>query len=220
MNWLDIVLIGILALSLLWGLRTDLIGGLFTGFGVLVGWILAGQLADDIGGGFDTSLNSDTLVSVVSYTIIIIASVVIIRSIGKIVKPLLIVGTLGTAGLAARLAGLALGLIIGLALGGILITGLARLAYNFTLPTPSINIPGLAGTTVGEQTSGVSNILKNASLPFVDDKKQIVETALTKSTIVPIFMRVRSALPGNTLGFIPADFGAALDILRSELDQN
>lgn len=220
MNWLDIILLVILALSVIWGLRTDLIGGMFTGLGVFVGWVLAGQLADEIGAIFDASLNSDTLVTVLSYIIIIIVSVVIIRSIGKIVKPILIVGTLGTVGLGAKLGGLALGFIIGLALGGILITGLARLAYNFTLPTPSINVPGITGTIAGGQASSVSKALKNATLPFVDSKKEIVETALTESTVVPIYMKVRDILPGNALAFIPDDFGAALDILQSELDKN
>ena len=172
MNWLDIILLVILALSVIWGLRTDLIGGMFTGLGVFVGWVLAGQLADDIGAFFDASLNSDTLVTVLSYIIIIIVSVVIIRSIGKIVKPILIVGTLGTVGLGAKLGGLALGFIIGLALGGILITGLARLAYNFALPTPSINVPGITGTTAGEQAS---NVTKALDLLKPRDPKDIIE---------------------------------------------
>jgi len=88
MNWLDIALIIILVLGLLWGMKTGLIGAIFTAVGILVGWVLAGQVADDIGGLFESSLNSDTLVTVVSYAIIIIASVVIIGFIGKIAKPI------------------------------------------------------------------------------------------------------------------------------------
>ena len=222
MNWLDIALIVILVLGLLWGMKTGLIGAIFTAVGVLVGWVLAGQLADDIGALFESSLNSDTLVTVVSYAIIIIASVVIIGFIGKIVKPILTVATLGMAGMVDKLGGLALGLVIGLAVSGVFITGMARFAYNFTIPVPDIEIPGAAGSALGSQSSAVTGAiteqLGDLSLPLVDDKKEAVEDALTESTIVPIFMDIRGALPADALGFIPADFASALDILQAELD--
>lgn len=216
MNWLDIVLIVILALGLIWGLRTGLLGAIFTTIGVLVGWLLAGQLADDIGGIFESSLTADTLVTVVSYAIIIIAAVVIAGFVGKIIRPILVVGTLGTAGLADRLGGLALGLIVGLAVASVFITGVSRFAYNFTVPTPSIDAPGVAGKAAGAVTGG----LGKTAQPIIDDRKEAVVNALTGSTIVPIFMKVRGALPGSTLGFIPADFAAALDILQTELDSS
>ena len=64
----------------------------------------------------------------------------------------------------------------------------------------------------------MTDSLSGLSLPIVDDKKEAVEDALTASTIVPIFMNIRGALPGNALGFIPADFASALDILQAEID--
>ena len=204
MNWLDITLIVILVLGLLWGLKTGLISAIFTAVGILVGWIVAGQLADDIGGIFESSPNSDTVVTIVSYAVIIVASVVIIGFIGKILKPIIVIGTLGAAGMADKLGGLAMGLIIGLAIAGVFITGMARFAYNFTIPTPDIEVPGVSVTAA----EGVAIL----------DRKQAIEDALTASTIVPIFMSIRGALPGNALGFIPADFAAALDILQAKLD--
>ena len=204
MNWLDITLIVILVLGLLWGLKTGLISAIFTAVGILVGWIVAGQLADDIGGIFESSPNSDTVVTIVSYAVIIVASVVIIGFIGKMLKPIIVIGTLGAAGMADKLGGLAMGLIIGLAIAGVFITGMARFAYNFTIPTPDIEVPGVSVTAA----EGVAKL----------DRKQAIEDALTASTIVPIFMSIRGALPGNALGFIPADFAAALDILQAKLD--
>ena len=204
MNWLDITLIVILVLGLLWGLKTGLISAIFTAVGILVGWIVAGQLADDIGGIFESSPNSDTVVTIVSYAVIIVASVVIIGFIGKMLKPIIVIGTLGAAGMADKLGGLAMGLIIGLAIAGVFITGMARFAYNFTIPTPDIEVPGVSVTAA----EGVAIL----------DRKQAIEDALTASTIVPIFMSIRGALPGNALGFIPADFAAALDILQAKLD--
>ncbi|MCH7801419.1 MAG: CvpA family protein [Chloroflexi bacterium] len=222
MNWLDITLIVIMALGLLWGLKTGLISAIFTAVGILVGWVVAGQLADDIGGYFESSLNSDTLVTVVSYAVIIIASVIIIGFIGKIIKPIVGIATLGASSMVDKLGGLAMGLVIGLAIAGVFITGMARFAYNFTVEIPDIEIAGAAGSALGSQASAVTGALTDSlsgfSLPIVDDKKEAVEDALTESTIVPIFMNIRGALPGNALGFIPADFAAALDILQEAID--
>jgi len=222
MNWLDITLLVIMGLGLLWGLKTGLISAIFTAVGILVGWVLAGQMADDIGGIFESSLNSDTLVTVVSYAVIIIASVVIIGFIGKILKPIVGIATLGASSMVDKMGGLAMGLIIGLTIAGVFITGMARSAYNFTVPIPDIEIAGAAGTALGSQASAVTGALTDSlsglSLPIVDDKKEAVEDALTASTIVPIFMNIRGALPGNALGFIPADFASALDILQAEID--
>ena len=222
MNWLDITLIVIMALGLLWGLKTGLISAIFTAVGILVGWVVAGQLADDIGGYFESSLNSDTLVTVVSYAVIIIASVVIIGFIGKILKPIVGIATLGASSMVDKMGGLAMGLVIGLAIAGVFITGMARFAYNFTVEIPDIEIAGAAGSALGSQASAVTGALTDSlsgfSLPIVDDKKEAVEDALTESTIVPIFMNIRGALPGNALGFIPADFAAALDILQEAID--
>jgi len=216
MNWLDIALIVILVLGLLWGMKTGLIGAIFTAVGILAGWVLAGQMADEIGGLFESSLSSDTLVTVVSYMIIIIASVVIIGFIGKLAKPILTTATLGMSGMVDKLGGLALGLVIGLAIAGVCITGMARFAYNFTIHTPGLEAvaPGITGTAIGGQAAALGDV----SLPIVDDKKQAVEDSLTESTIVPIFMDIQGALPADALGFIPADFGLALDILQAEIN--
>lgn len=224
MNWLDIALIVTLVLGLLWGMKAGLIGATFTAVGILVGWVLAGQMAGDIGGLFESSLNSDTLVTVVSYAIIIIASVVIIGFIGKIAKPILTTATLGMSGMVDKLGGLALGLVIALAIAGVFITGMARFAYNFTIQTPGVEAvaPGITGTAIGGQaaaaTGALTDALGDVSLPIVADKKQAVEDSLTESTIVPIFMDIQGALPADALGFIPADFAVALDILQAEIN--
>ena len=195
MNWLDIALIVILVLGLLWGMKTGLIGAIFTAVGILVGWVLAGQVADDIGG-----------------------------FIGKIAKPILTTATLGMSGMVDKLGGLALGLVIGLAIAGVFITGMARFAYNFTIQTPGVEAvaPGITGTAIGGQaaaaTGALTDALGDVSLPIVADKKQAVEDSLTESTIVPIFMDIQGALPADALGFIPADFAVALDILQAEIN--
>ena len=199
MNWLDIVIIVIVGLGLFLGLRTGLISAAITTAGVIVGWFVAGQLADVIGGIFEDSPGGDTWVTVGSYIVIIALSVVVFRIAGKVAKPILVIGTLGAASLVDRLGGLALGLVIGLALAAALITVSARLAYNFTLP--SSDLPGASQV-----------------LPVIQDKKQFIEDGLKGSAIIPVFLDIKDALPADSLGFIPSDFNSALDILESEID--
>ena len=111
-----------------------------------------------------------------------------------------------------------------LAIAGVFITGMARFAYNFTIQTPGVEAvaPGITGTAIGGQaaaaTGALTDALGDVSLPIVDDKKQTVEDSLTESTIVPIFTDIQGALPADALGFIPADFALALDILQAEIN--
>ena len=199
MSWFDIVLIVIFVLGLFVGLRTGLVGAAILTAGVVVGWLLAGQFADEIGGIFDGSPGGDTWVTVVSYTVIIALSVVGFRIAGKIVMTFLKIVPL--VGMANSLGGLAMGLIIGLALAAAAITGAARLAYNFTLP--STDLPGASRL-----------------LPAVEDRKEFIENGLMDSAAVPVFLDIRGVLPEDSLGFIPSDFNSALDILESEIDSS
>jgi uncharacterized membrane protein required for colicin V production len=198
MTWFDIVLVVIFVLGLFLGLKTGLIGAAILAAGVIVGWLLAGQLAVQVGGIFDGSPVGDTWVTVVSYVVIIGVSVLIFRIVGKIAKPFLVIGTLGAASMGDRLGGLAMGLVIGLALAAAAITMSARLAYNFT-PLPDV--------------PGASKVI-----PTIEDKIDFIENGLKDSAVVPVFLDIRGMLPENSLGFIPSDFNSALDELESEID--
>lgn len=52
----------------------------------------------------------------------------------------------------------------------------------------------------------------------VENVQDDLETAMIESTIVPIFVKVTDVLPGDALGFIPADFQTSMDILREKID--
>lgn len=200
MNWFDIVIIAILVLSALWGMRTGLIGAALIVIGVFVGWILAVQFSDDVGELFSDSLSNDTLVTVVSYGIIILASLVVARVIGRIGRSVLAVVTMGLSSMVDRLGGLVLGLIAGGAISATLIIAMARVTYNFELPAE-----GVAGTVVGQ-------------IPNVEATRGAVEGALAASLAVPVLIEIRDALPANALGFIPSDFKVSLDILKQNIE--
>lgn len=198
MNWLDIVLIGIFAVALLQGLKLGLLGAAVTAIGALVGWQLAGQLSDDVGGLFGGA--GDTVATVVAYIIVIVLSMVAIRFVYKFVRPFLIV--IPIVPLADRLGGVALGLVAGLAITGAVVIILARFAYDFDLPEE-----GVAGQVAGR-------------IPDVQRTRDSVEGALTDSTLVPIFVDVARAIPAGALGFVPYDFEASFDILDERIEQD
>jgi|TARA_B100001971_G_C18245848_1_gene574179 membrane protein required for colicin V production len=223
-NWLDIVLLVILALGLYQGLKTGLIGAAILVAGAFIGWALAGQLSDDVGAMFEDSLNSDTLVTVVSYAIIISGSIFVAKTIGKILRPALTALTLGLAGMVDKLGGILLGALMGATVAAIVITGLARFAYNFTIPVPDIDLPaniqgGQAGALTDAAKAAAQDALKDGfEIPQVEDKKEFVEDVLAESTIVPYFLDVKNALPDNAFGLIPSDFRASLEILEEAID--
>ena len=221
MNWLDIVLLVVLALGLYQGLKTGLIGAAILVVGAFIGWLLAGQLSDDVGAMFEDSLNSDTHVTVVSYAIIIGGTIFVAKMIGKILKPALTILTLGLAGMVDKLGGIVLGLLMGAVMASMVITGMARFAYNFTLPVPDVDLP--AGVQGGAQAQVLADAAKDAlkdkfELPQIEDKKEFVEDALAESTIVPIFLDVKNVLPDDAFGLIPSDFRASLEILEDAID--
>ena len=209
MNWLDIVIIAVLLVSAFFGMRMGLIGAAFTAVGVLIGALLAGQWADDVGSLFEDSLANDTLVTVVSYAIIIVGAVIVANIVVKFVRPLLSVLTLGLSSLIDKLGGIALGLVVGLAISASIITGLARLTYNFDLLTAD---EGLGAKAVEQITKLDERFAR------VADVKEGLETALTESALVPIFIDITTALPANALGYIPADFKVSLEILEQNIE--
>jgi uncharacterized membrane protein required for colicin V production len=200
MNWLDILLLVILGLAAFQGLRMGLLGAAVTALGGFIGWWLAGRLGDRIGGLFSGSLSNDTLVTVLSYAIIIVLALVVTRLVWRIVKPVITVVTLGLASMVDRIGGVVLGLVLGFVVCMAVIIALARFTYNFDLPSE-----GVAGAVAGR-------------LPQVEETREGLENTLVESLVTPPLVKIMTALPGNTLGFVPSDFRAALEILKQELD--
>ena len=201
MNWLDILIIVLVVGGAIQGMRMGLIGAAFSAVEILIGWQLAGQFSDDLGELVGESLSRDTWVTVIAYIIIMGLSVVVAGILARIVRPILSISTLGLSSMVDRLGGLALGFVVGVILSSTLIIAMARFAYNFDLPEE-----GIAGSVAQR-------------VPNPEQTRQGVEDALVASSIVEVFINASDALPGDTLGFIPSDFKASLDILEQRIDQ-
>ena len=208
MNWIDIVIVLIVAASLVWGLKTGVIPMVFTVVGMLIGWWLAGQYADDVGGLVGDWGTFDTAVTVVCYAAIVSLSVFVASKLGSLVKPFLVIGTLGTAGMADKIGGLLIGLLIGLVITGAFIVVLARLSFDLEVSTPDVQVAG--GAEIMRLAGG--------KVAAITEKRQVMVNSLRGSTVVPVFLDMVDLVPGSALGFIPGDFQASLDILREDID--
>jgi uncharacterized membrane protein required for colicin V production len=208
MNWIDIVIVLIVAASLVWGLKTGVIPMVFTVVGMLIGWWLAGQYADDVGALVGDWGTFDTAVTVVCYAAIVSLSVFVASKLGSLVKPFLVIGTLGTAGMADKIGGLLIGLLIGLVITGAFIVVLARLSFDLEVSTPDVQVAG--GAEIMRLAGG--------KVAAITEKRQVMVNSLRGSTVVPVFLDMVDLVPGSALGFIPGDFQASLDILREDID--
>ena len=200
MNVLDIVLLVVLAGAAFQGLKIGLIGAAVNSASLIIGWMLAGQLSDEVGALFASSIGNDTIVTVISYVVIMALSLVVGKAAWKILKPIIGLATLGLVGTVDRVGGVALGLVTGFVVIGAIVIVLARFTYNFELPDE-----GIAGTVADR-------------IPRVQSTRDSVEGLLMESAIVPTFVNVADALPASALGFVPSDFRAAFDILNSRID--
>jgi len=199
MNWLDFVFLAILIMGVVMGMRIGLLGAAVVAIGVFLGWFLAGRLSDDIGSIFGESLSNDTIVTAISYAIIMVLTLVAVNFGWKLLRPVISTATLGLAGTADRVGGLVLGGLVGFAIMGAIIILLARFSYDFSLPED-----GIVGTVTNR-------------IP-VESTRENVEGSLTASSIVPVFINIADAIPGDALGFVPADFRASLDILEQSIE--
>ena len=226
MNWLDFLLLGILVVSMYWGLKTGLFVAAIYGIGILVGWRIAGEISQTIGGiigdtlGLESSsgqavgelssvnLSVDTTTTVIAYVAVFILTLIITKIIIKLIAPFLAIIDVATLGL-NRIAGIILGLVVGIIITSVTVSGLTRLAYDFhEIP----NIPGSSLISNGEITAieGIDAKIENT--------RTSIEDALLESTITPIFVRVLRITPNDAFGIIPTDYLTAISILNSKLE--
>ena len=202
MNWLDIVIITTLVIGLIVGWRMGLFGAIFTTGGLIVGVLLAARFSDNVSEGITDAASSDSVATVIAYGIILFVVFVAAQVLRTIIKGILKLVFLGWVDV---LGGLALGLVMGVVLSGALITMLAR--YSSNLPLDLLELaPG--------------EVISDLPMEFLIERAGIQEKlnmTLLESTLVPVFLDIRDALPGHALGFVPDDFKLALDVLEVEI---
>ncbi len=188
MNWLDIVLIGLVVIGALRGFRIGLLGAAVNALALIVGWLFASQVAYALGlvGGYLEWGSTSIIVAV--YVIVIAATVAAVQFAWKIVRKSLGIVTLGASSMVDRLGGLLLGIILGSILAGALVLALARFTYD--MPLEATNVPSASGNV-----------------------RAGLERALTESVVVRTFIEQTEGLPLNAFGLISPGFAESLEML-------
>ncbi|MBI4201776.1 MAG: CvpA family protein [Chloroflexi bacterium] len=184
MNWVDILIIIVAGIGALIGWKIGLLGAIFNTIGVFVGIFVAANFSQAIAGWIVEQGAGNSLATVLAYVVIIIGVFIAAQIAKTFVKKALSLVFLGWVD---SVGSIAVGLILGFALGGAVILGLARL---------SVDLPqeGAGGFLV--EMTGIRGSLQDS---------------LVKSNLVGIFIEVTDAIPANAFGMVPGDYRAALD---------
>jgi uncharacterized membrane protein required for colicin V production len=196
LNIFDWLILVILAISTFYGVRYGLIKALFSILGVFIGWLLAGQLSGLIGENLPGAITNESVTTVISYGIIIILSMLASNYAYKISMPLLSVSTLGISNLIDKIGGSVLGLIVGITISGICLTGMARITYALDLDS------------VDNPSESVLLDLNNSLAGL--------ETKLTTSQFSPTVLRIFEKLPGT----LPNEFKGAVELFKANVKYN
>ncbi|MBC8280989.1 MAG: CvpA family protein, partial [Chloroflexi bacterium] len=181
----------VVGVSAYMGLKIGLIRAGFTAIGVFVGTVLGGQLSDDIGGLFGGIDSDSAAATVISYALIITVCLVGAAAVSMVLRKVISVLLMGWAD---KLAGAALGILIGAGISAGIIMGMANLTYS---------------AEVGDE---LAEKVLNSTLD-TDKAKKRLEGGLTGSTLATTFVDMIDIVPSSTLWFVPTNFKSALDVL-------
>ncbi len=138
MNWLDFILIVMVAIGLLVGLRIGILGAIYCTVTVFLGWLVAAQLGSLVGTFFELFLEDDQIVTVVSYAVIMALVIYLGLMFWPPIRTALGIGTLGASNIVDRVGGLVVGIVFGIAVSGALLVGIMRLTYTFGAADESV----------------------------------------------------------------------------------
>ena len=205
MNWLDIGLIVLVGVSAVVGMRIGLISATLAVVGVFLGLSVAGQVTEEARAMFDESVSDIAIFTIVSYTVLIVASLLIARLAAMITKSILKVLTLGMSSMVDKLGGIALGATFGVAIAAVVVLVGAKIAYDFDAEALKAQLPSHAKERITSER-----------LATVEEFLGAIEGVLEESQAVAILVSVTDTLPESTLNMVPGDFRTALDIMRSK----
>lgn len=192
MNWLDIILIGIVVIGALRGYRIGLLGALVNVAALVLAALIASQVVYMLGVAGYGYFGMSASVIVIIYWLIGAVTVAAIQYAWNILRKSLGIVTLGASSLVDRVGGLLLGVALGGLFAAIIVLGLARLTYD--LPLESTNIAGAA-----------LNV------------REGLESTLAESVVVRFVIAIADDLPFDAFGLITQGFEQALELVERRI---
>ena len=128
MNWIDALVLAILALTAFWGFRTGLIHMFVPLVAILVGLAISSRVAGPLGNLFGFVSENENVQTVLGFLALFIALLVIAVILGNVLRTL--INFLPLAGLANGITGALIGLVIGCVLLSGVLTGLQKFPFG------------------------------------------------------------------------------------------
>ena len=201
MNVFDWVLILVFALTALWGYKTGLIDAALNAITIYVGLFLSGLFAARVLSLFWDGVESESVSTAVGYVIIFVTVFIASRIVSGIIKKAL---KITFTGWVDNLGGIVIGLVAGMLIAGGVMTVAAR--YTYIIPENTDDLT----------SAGIQDMIQQAAENYVEQgARDKLDGFLTESQLVPSLLGLR----GVVIEFAPEDFGVALDILESRIDE-
>ena len=201
MNVFDWVLILVFALTALWGYKTGLIDAALNAITIYVGLFLSGLFAARVLSLFWDGVESESVSTAIGYVIIFVTVFIASRIVSGIIKKALKITFMGWVD---NLGGIVIGLVAGMLIAGGVMTVAAR--YTYIIPENTDDLT----------SAGIQDMIQQAAENYVEQgARDKLDGFLTESQLVPSLLGLR----GVVIEFAPEDFGVALDILESRIDE-
>ena len=201
MNVFDWVLILVFALTALWGYKTGLIDAALNAITIYVGLFLSGLFAARVLSLFWDGVESESVSTAIGYVIIFVTVFIASRIVSGIIKKAL---KITFTGWVDNLGGIVIGLVAGMLIAGGVMTVAAR--YTYIIPENTDDLT----------SAGIQDMIQQAAENYVEQgARDKLDNFLTESQLVPSLLGLR----GVVIEFAPEDFGVALDILESRIDE-
>ena len=200
MVWYDWILIAPIVLGVILGYRMGLIKNVLYIVLVAITMIIGGLLSQMIVDAIGLELESDGLVTVIGYGILLIAGFLGVQLFSGVVQMIISKITFGIGDKVNAVGGLASGLVLGFLVTTIIVNITARWTY-----TPDEEEDGRL--EISEEA--ISKMFENS---IKDTSREAADKILRESLMVGVVIDVKNLLGGQFLGIIPGEFSDTLDI--------
>ena len=208
MNWYDWVLIAPIVLGVILGFRIGLVKNILYIVLVAVTMIIGGFLSQMIVDAIGLELESDGLVTVIGYGLLIIGGFVGVQLFSGVIQAIVSKLTFGIGDKVNQVGGLASGLILGFLITTIIVNITARWTY-----TPDEDEDGRLEISEEAIAKMFENSLKDTS-------REAADLVIRESIMVGVVIDVKDLLGGQLIGIIPGEFSDSLDIAQQRREDS
>jgi len=200
MVWYDWLLIAPIVLGVILGYRMGLIKNILYIILVAITMIIGGLISQMIVDAIGLELESDGLVTVIGYGILLIVGFLSVQLFSGTVEMIMNKLTFGIGDKVNAIGGLGSGLVLGFLVTTILVNITARWTY-----TPDEEEDGRL--EISEEA--IAKMFENS---IKDTSREAADKIIRESIMVGVVIDVKNLLGGQFLGIIPGEFSDTLDI--------